>query len=156
MQEQSFYYFHCQGLKSDENLMHRFHYFRWRELVNSMLKEDLPAYAATLDSFKQARNLHLFGTDVRESVKYRYQRQLVPKFDKYQAALHEYYPKILKEHMASGLERFEIIYRSGRPFLRIDQQDKSMKTYQPTEEDVNWDIDAFFKKVFQNDLPSTQ
>lgn len=152
VQEENHYYFHCQGLKSDENLIHRFHYFRWREILNTNSKEKLPSYAHKLDTFKNERNLYLFETNEPCSLKYRYQKQLCPKFEKYDKNKYLPYPLLLEKEINSRNERFIIQYQNNKPTIRIDNQDAQMLKYQPNAEDLLWNPDLFFEKL-KNDLP---
>ncbi|MEX0811997.1 MAG: glycosyltransferase family 2 protein [Chitinophagales bacterium] len=156
LKEKKYYYFHCQGLKSDENLMHRFHYFRWREILNTYSKDKLPSYVFDLDTFKQRRNEYLFETTNPQSLKFRYQRQLVPRFRKFNPENYKlYYPEVLREEMDSGKARFEIIYKDGDPYIRKDYEDTEMLDFIPSKEDLNWSVDQFFKRL-ENDLPHKQ
>ena len=152
MQETLSYYFHCQGLKSDINLIHRFHYFSWRELVNASDKNNLPEHLKTYESYVEKRNDYLFNTNEPLKVKYRYQRQLVHSFEKINIEKYGYYPKVLRDEIDKPEQRFKIIYENGEPFIRIDRNDNNMLQYTPDESDLNWSIDQFFKKLFsEND-----
>lgn len=154
IKESKYYYFHCQGLKSDENLIHRFHYFRWREILNTFNKDTLPEFVFDLNEFKLKRNLYLFETSDINSIKFRYQRQLVPRFNKFNPEQYGvYYPAILNQEINSGNERFKVIYKNDKPYLRKDKNDNSMINYVPTEEDLKWSLAGFFQKL-KNDSPS--
>ena len=154
MKETLNYYFHCQGLKSDINLIHRFHYFSWRESVNTSDKNNLPEHLKTYDSYVEKRNDYLFNTNEPLKVKYRYQRQLVHSFEKINIEKYGYYPKVLRDEIDKPEQRFEIIYEHGEPFIRIDRNDKKMMQFTPDESDLNWSIELFFKKLFsENNQP---
>ena len=142
--------FHCAGLKSDDNLMHRFHYFTWRECYNNATSEQEKKTYEDFEQFKFERNLELFGTNERKSLKYRYQRQLALHFIKYNPDKYAEYPEILKHEMKNNKERFKVIYRDGKPDLRIDNEDAEMLNYKPTKEDMAWDPKKFLKR-FSND-----
>jgi hypothetical protein len=147
--ESKYYYFHCQGLKSDENLIHRFHYFVWREILNKSSKQKLSPNLLTLEQFKHRRNENLFNTNDPSSVKYRYMKQLVPRFKKFSSILPDfYYPEILRKEINSKSERFKIIYDNGTPITRIDTLDIEMMYYKPTESDLNWNVNDFFDKLY--------
>jgi len=136
--------FHLAGLKSDENLIHRFHYFAWREAVNregGAGEPDLYMF----DSFKKRRNLLLFGTNEPRSLKFRYQRQLSYHLTRFDTDRFGDYPKVLKDELSTR-QRFEVVYRDGRPWLRVDHEDPEMLDYRPTPEDLAWDPEAFLRR----------
>jgi glycosyltransferase involved in cell wall biosynthesis len=135
--------FHLGGLKSDANLMHRFHYFAWRETVNRE-GEALDPELRTLEGFKRQRNQELFGTNDPRSLKFRYQRQLSYSLARYDAQRYGDYPVVLQDALA-GPQRFEVVYRDGRPWSRIDHEDTEMLDYQPTADDLAWDPEAFLR-----------
>lgn len=148
VKETTNYYFHCQGLKSDINLIHRFHYFSWREQYNSFDKNDMPEHVKTYDSYVMKRNDFLFQTTDPLKVKYRYQRQLVHSFEKINIQKYGYYPKILRDEIEKPKQRFEIIYNNNVPFIRIDQNDDKMKLFIPDDTDLEWSIDLFFENLY--------
>ena len=141
------YYFHCQGLKSDMNLIHRFHYFRWRELYNRYPKNQIPRELENYDDFVNKRNICLFESSDQKSVKYRYNRQLVHTFEKIDIDKYGYYPEILRSEMNKENQRFKINYVDGKPFIRVDNEDEEMINFTPSQEDIDWDIKSFFKKL---------
>ena len=133
------HYFHLQGLKSDVNLLHRFHYFEWRRVVNaSRSTEDF-------EIFKQRRNLELFGTTDPRSVRFRFNRQLMYVLVRFEPERHGSYPEVLANELR-GEQRFEVLYRDGRPFQRLDREDREMAAYQPTPEDLAWDPENFLRR----------
>jgi glycosyltransferase involved in cell wall biosynthesis len=138
------YYFHLAGLKSDENLIHRFHYFAWREMVNRQ-GSAAPAEVPDLDEYKRRRNLELFGTDDPCSLKFRYGRQLSYHFARYDPDEYGEYPEILKGAL-DGPQRFEVVYREGRPWIRVDHEDQEMRVWQPGDDDLSWDPEAFLRR----------
>lgn len=142
------YYFHCSGLKSDENLIHRFHYFTWREFYNKYTDGNRPALFQDFEQFKKIRNEYLLGTTNKPSIQYRYMRQLVSQFVKFDTQQYGDYPTVLQQEITNKNSRFQIIYADNKPFIRIDNLDEEMKSYNPTEEDVNWDMSNFFTKLF--------
>lgn len=146
--EDKHYIFHCSGLKSDNNLLHRFHYFTWREYYNKFNGNNRPKSVQDFNLFKLMRNKYLFGTINEKSLKYRYIRQLVSQFVKFETNTYGDYPKVLKAELVNNNRRFKVIYKDNKPFIRIDNVDEEMKNYTPTEEDINWDIDLFFTKLF--------
>jgi len=143
--EKKYYYFHCMGLKSDANLIYRFHYFDWRKACNLTSNKAEKEAIGDLNQFSVKRNLEWFGTNDTMSLKFRYQRQMVYHFAKYDIDLEEY-PEVLKEEIINKTERFKAIYLNGKPYLRQDSNDEEMLNYQPTEEDLNWDPEDFLRQ----------
>jgi len=136
--------FHLAGLKADDNLIHRLHYFAWRELINREGPQADPELQ-TLDAFKRHRNRELFGTTDPQSVKFRYRRQLSYHLMPYDPEHFGSYPEVLRREL-SGQQRFEVVYREGRPWSRIDRQDAEMLDYEPTGEDLEWNPEAFLRR----------
>jgi hypothetical protein len=139
------YYFHCEGLKSLDNLIHRYHYFSWREQVNDPRIKSKESF----EDYKARRNMELFGTTDRRAVKYRYMKQQVLLYRKYQPEIYGEYPDILRSEMENNRERFRIIYKDGRPAWRVDHMDKEMIDYNPTAEDLEWDPVAFLRQFLK-------
>jgi glycosyltransferase involved in cell wall biosynthesis len=148
-QEQRRYYFHLAGLKPDDNLIHRFHYFPWREAVNTQ-GDALEPELRELAGFKQRRNIELFGTTDPRSLKFRYMRQLVYHLQPFDSERWGAYPDVLRDELA-GRQRFEVVYRDGRPWTRIDHEDAEMLAYEPTPEDLEWDPEAFLRRLLPAD-----
>lgn len=146
------YYFHCSGLKSDENLIHRFHYFTWREYYNQFNDTSRPKILKDINEFKKVRNQYLFQTNDALSIKYRYMRQLVSQFVKYKEDVYGEYPVILQREMKKTNQRFEVLYKDFKPYIRIDNNDITMQSYSPTEEDIKWNINVFFEKLFSENI----
>jgi glycosyltransferase involved in cell wall biosynthesis len=145
------YYLHLANVKSDDNLIHRFHYWTWRETVNRE-GDALDPEFRTLEGFKRHRNRKLFGTNDPRSLKWRYQRQLSYHLAPYDPELYGDYPEILEEELTKP-QRFEVVYRDGRPWNRIDHEDEEMRGYEPTAEDLAWDPEAFLARfISQDDL----
>lgn len=136
------------GVKSDENLIHRFHYWTWRETVNRE-GDALDPELRTLDGFKRRRNEELFGTNESRSLKWRYQRQLSYHMAPYEIALYGEYPEVLREELTKP-QRFEVVYKDGRPWTRIDREDEEMLGYEPTPEDLAWDPEAFLRRFLSD------
>lgn len=144
--ERDKFYFHCAGLKSDVNLMHRFFYFMWRAEVNSTSHSEQSMKLGDFDAYRSSKELELFGTNDRKSLKYRYQKQCVYHFQRYDPIKYGDYPEILKEEIVKSETRFEVLYQDGKPYRRIDREDKEMQNYQPTAEDLAWDPELFLQK----------
>ena len=141
------YFFHCGGLKSDENLIHRFHYFTWRKFTinheNFNLKKD---------DFIKKRNKYLFDTVDPNKVKYRYQKQNVYRFIPYKEDGNFKYPKIILKLLEINGNRFEVTYKNNQPISRIDHQDMNMKNFIADDNDENWNTDSFFLKLSNEDV----
>lgn len=135
------YYLHCQGLKSDENLIHRFHYFTWRKYINENDKFQL-----SKEAFIEKRNAYYFETNNKLKVNYRYQRQNVLRFIKYKTDDYIDYPTELKKMMSKN-NRFEMVYKNDKPYIRLDNENESMKMFTPDQSDINWSVEHFFTKV---------
>ena len=43
--------------------------------------------------------------------------------------------------------RFEIVYKKDKPFIRMDKESSDMKIYNPSKEDLDWSLEEFFNKV---------
>ena len=141
IQEEKNYYMHCQGLKSDENLLHRFHYFVWRQYSNENTE-----FKLSQKDFFNKRNLYYFDTTDTKRVNYRYQRQNVQIFEKYEIEDFIDYPKEIKKLMNKN-DRFKIIYKDLKPFYRMDSHHKLMSNFEPDSEDMNWSVEKFFDKI---------
>lgn len=135
-------FFHCGGLKSDKNLIHRFHYFTWRKF--SINHRD---FKISKTEFINKRNHYLFGTTDQKKVKYRYQKQNVHRFVVYNPETEIPYTKEIIEKLEKEGHRFEVVYRNGMPETRIDKNDLEMSQFDPSDEDLNWNIEQFFNKA---------
>ena len=150
LQEPRQHFFHLGGLKSDRNLMHRFYYFDWRGVVNRD-GDAIDPELRTLDGFKRRRNVELFGTDEPRSVKFRYQRQLCRQLVRYDPEQYGEYPEALQAELSSPEPRFEVVYRDGRPWARIDRADKEMLEYKPTPADLTWNPEDFLRRILTDE-----
>ena len=141
-------FFHCGGLKSDKNLIHRFHYFTWRKFtIND------PKFNLSKEEFIRKRNLFLLNTTEDNNVKFRYQKQNVFRFIKYDVDNEVPFTEEILNLLRSEGKRFEVIYNNGRPVSRRDYNDQEMNQFIPKEEDLNWDANIFFEKL-KNESPS--
>lgn len=141
------YIFHCQGIKSAANLIHRFHYFTWRELVNTNKACRYSDVIHDFEEFKKRRNLYLFGTTEELSLTWRYYRQLVTHYVKYDPNIYGDYPRVLKEVIGSENERLKVLYKNKEPYSIYDRENKAFSNYVPSAEDLNWDLHSFFEKL---------
>ena len=147
------FFFHLSGMKSDERLIYRNCYFEWREIVNFLKEkkvEDSPFL--NFEFFSKYWNDYLFQTNESSSLKYRYMRQLceisIIKFDEDKF---KRYPNSIQEIIQSKYERFEVQYKDGKPFIRVDKEDEVMKGYVPSKEDLNWSVEDFKQKIYQKE-----
>jgi glycosyltransferase involved in cell wall biosynthesis len=143
------YYFHLSGLKSANNLLHRWFYFEWRNEVNKYKDKGQPVPAEVEDfaRFKNIFALDRLGTFEPMAVKYRFLRQFTHALARYDAAKYGDYPQIVLDRIKAGDNRFEVIYNDGLPFLRTDKSDIEFASYNPTAEDLNWDVEAYLKRM---------
>lgn len=139
------YYFHLQGLKSDANLLHRFHYFEWRRVANAAEGPGGGRSPEDFETFKRQRNLELFGTADERAVRFRFNRQLMYVLVRFDPERYGSYPEVLAEELR-GRQRFEVLYRNGRPFQRLDREDREMAGYEPSRADMEWDAEAFLRR----------
>ena len=49
------------------------------------------------------------------------------------------YPKVLVDHMNENDQQYKIVMQAGKPYIRIDSEDKEMLDYKPTSEDKAWE-----------------
>ncbi len=136
--------FHLAGLKSMDNLIHRFHYFSWREATN---KNPEDKSILNFEDYKTKYNQYYFGTNDKLSVKYRYIKQILYHYSKADMGAYGGFPRVIENHIKQGLERFKVEYQNGIPSWRSDAEDKEMLGYVPTEEDLSWQPIQFFRKL---------
>jgi glycosyltransferase involved in cell wall biosynthesis len=132
------YYFHCEGLKSDDNLIYRRQYFEWREAFNSYSDSNRPAEISDFEVFKKNWCIKEFGTDNPQSLKWRFQREFCNRLTAINKNLFGDYPDILKPEMNNKVARFQVVLKNGEPFNRVDRKDAEMLNYQPSSEDLAW------------------
>ncbi len=132
------YYFHCEGLKSDDNLIHRRQYFEWREAFNKYKDIDRPKEISNFETFKKAWCEREFGTTDSKSLKWRFQREFCNRLELIDKEQFGEYPDVLKTELNSEKTRFRVVLKNGIPYYRVDQGDNEMLNYEPTEEDLAW------------------
>jgi glycosyltransferase involved in cell wall biosynthesis len=149
VRESKRYYFHLSGLKSANNLLHRWFYFEWRSEVNKYKDKGhaVPPAVEDFAAFKEAVALDRLNAKEPLSVKYRFLRQFAEGLTKYDVARYGDYPKIVLDRIAAGDDRFEVNYSNGKPFMRTDKNDPEFIAYKPTNEDLSWDVDAYFARM---------
>lgn len=137
-QENKRYYFHCEGLKSDDNLIYRRQYFEWREAFNSFTDATRPPEIADFAAYKEHWCKREFGTANQRSIKWRFQREFCSRLAPVDKALFGPYPDVLKEEMNAENARFRVLLNEGVPFYRVDTKDTTMLDYEPTKTDWEW------------------
>ena len=132
------YYFHCEGLKSDGNLIYRRQYFEWREAYNSHSDQNRPSAVADFEVFKRNWNQRNFGTNDPLSLKWRFQREFCDRLVKIDETLFGPFPDVLEAEKTAKNTRFEVVLENGLPTYRIDREDQEMADYEPSVEDLQW------------------
>jgi glycosyltransferase involved in cell wall biosynthesis len=132
------YYFHCEGLKSDDNLIYRRQYFEWREAFNAHTDSNRPKEVSDFGLFKENWCIREFGTSDRRSLKWRFQREFCNRLERIDTQLFGDYPDVLKPELQNANARFQVILKDGKPYLRVDGSDSEMLGYEPTKEDLPW------------------
>jgi hypothetical protein len=141
-------FFHLSTLKADDRLIYRECYFDWRERLNSARTAEERDSVADFVEFRRRWVIERFATDDERSLKFRYQRQMaVAHYVRYVPEGEGGYPGVVREAIESGTRRFEIVYKDGAPYLRVDHEDVSMRDYVPSEEDRRWDVAASLRKL---------
>lgn len=133
------FYFHCEGLKSDENMIYRRQYFEWRELYNSYSDNNRPAEVEDFKQYQEDWCIKEFGTNDKKALKWRFSRMDCSRLRPVQKELFGEYPDVLKGEMNSDTQHYRIIQKDGAPYIRLDRFDKEMFEYQPTSADLEWE-----------------
>ena len=149
VKEDKRYYFHLSGLKSANNLLHRWFYFEWRNEVNKYRDQGLPVPAEVEDftRFKTNFAFDRLGTAEPMAVKYRFLRQFTSPLALYDVTQFGEYPQVVANKIEDGDNRFEVVYKDGKPFLRTDRNDLEFASYKPSNEDVAWNVDSYFERM---------
>lgn len=137
------YYFHCEGLKSAQNLVHRRQYFEWREAFNAYPDANRPANVADFGTFKHHWNLKFWGVDDELAVRWRFMRDFTHRLARVDRTQFGDYPSVLQAELDRPEPRFEVVYVNDRPTLRIDREDTDLMNYQPTPADRTWEMERF-------------
>jgi len=139
-------------IKPVDNLMYRFHYFRWREIYNMIPPGRKKSEIERMEDFARKRNMYLFGTTDPVRVKWRYIRQMSRILVKYDKNKYGDYPQIVKDEINNNRERFKVIYKDDAPYFREDTEDKELLNYVPDKEDLNWNIDDFLTRLNEENV----
>jgi glycosyltransferase involved in cell wall biosynthesis len=133
------YYFHCEGLKSADNLIYRRQYFEWRESFNVHSDGNRPKEVSDFEFFKRDWCIREFNTSSQASLKWRFQREFCNRLERIDKELFGEYPDVLKDESESENTRFLVILKNGKPYSRLDQEDKEMLNYEPVKADLEWE-----------------
>lgn len=139
VKESKRYYFHLEGLKSDDSMIYRRQYFEWRELFNSFSDAERPASVTNFEQYKADWCVREFETSNRKSLKWRFNRLNCHMLSPVDKAEFGEYPKVLIDYMNENDQQYKIVMQSGKPYIRIDSEDKEMLDYKPTPEDKAWE-----------------
>ncbi len=137
-QETKRYYFHCEGLKSDDNLIYRRQYFEWRAAFNSYSDQNRPDSVSNFEKYKKKWNRREFDTADSLSLKWRFQREFCNRLSRIDKELFGEYPKVLQSEMELDDARFKVVLKDGVPYIRTDAEDQEMLNYHPSDEDKVW------------------
>ena len=132
------YYFHCEGLKSDDNLIYRRQYFEWREAYNKHTDSTRPEEVSDFEQFKKDWMIREFGTSNIQSLKWRFQRDFCNRLIEIDKKLFGDYPDVLRNEMNNESGRFQVVMKFDKPYSRLDRSDSEMLNYEPKEEDLAW------------------
>lgn len=132
------YYFHCEGLKSDDNLIYRRQYFEWREAFNKHSDTTRPPEVSDFEVFKKQWCKRELGTTDPKSLKWRFQREFCNRLELIDKKVFGEYPDVLKPELHNERTRFKVILKHEKPYYRVDSKDEEMLNYAPTEEDLAW------------------
>lgn len=143
------YYFHLSGLKSANNLLHRWFYFEWRDSVNKYKSRgvDAPPEIGDYEKFKIKFASERLNTSEPMSVQFRFLRQFASQLQKYDATKYGEYPEVVLQKEKEETQRFEVIYKDGKPYIRHDKHDASFVNYQPTADDLAWSPEEYHRKA---------
>ena len=137
--ERKRYYFHCEGLKSDDNLIYRRQYFEWREAFNKHTDGNRPEEVSDFEIFKKDWCKREFGTSAQASLKWRFQRDFCNRLERIDRKMFGDYPDVLKPELDGKQTRFEVVFKDGKPYSRVDRADDEMSGYQPSGDDLEWE-----------------
>ena len=134
-----YFYFHCEGLKSDENMIYRRQYFEWRELFNSFSDNDRPERVRDFEKYKEDWKKQEFGTVDDLALRWRFNRLDCHKLKLVDKKLFGDYPEVMVAEMESDNPQYKIVRKEERPYLRIDRSDPQLQNYKPTKDDEEWE-----------------
>jgi len=137
--EKARYYFHCEGLKSDDNMIHRRQYFEWRAAFNSYTDAACPSSISDFEIYKKDWSKREFGTNNMQSLKWRFQRDFCNRLAPIDKILFGEYPDVLKSELENKNVRFKVVLKDKLPHIRTDQKDTEMLNYLPSKKDREWE-----------------
>lgn len=132
------FYFHCEGLKSDENMIYRRQYFEWRELFNSYADAERPERVKDFELYKEDWCKQEFGTTEKLALRWRFNRMDCYRLRPVDKELFGDYPAVMVPEMESDNPQYKITRKDGKPYFRIDRSDPELKNYEPTKADLDW------------------
>ena len=132
------FYFHCEGLKSDLNMIYRRQYFEWREKYNSYSDADRPENVRDFEKYKVDWCRQEFGTTDELALRWRFNRMDCYKLRPVDKDLFGDYPEVMVPEMESENPQYKIIRKDEKPYFRIDRSDPDLKNYEPTQADLDW------------------
>ncbi len=135
------FYFHCEGLKSDENMIYRRQYFEWRELYNTYNDQNRPERVQNFELYKEDWAKNVFGTSEPLALRWRFNRHDCSKLRPVDKQLFGDYPAVMVEEMESDDPQYKIVRKNGQPYFRIDRSDPDLRHYKPTQADLDWEKD---------------
>ena len=143
------YYFHLSGLKSANNLMHRWFYFEWRDRVNKLkaVGKTAPSHIMDYEKFKIYFAKDRLGTTEPMSIQFRFLRQFTSQLQKYDTTKYGEYPDVVLQREREEAQRFEVVYKDGKPYIRHDKLDLSFLNYQPDADDLAWSPEDYHRKA---------
>lgn len=141
---------HLNALKADERLLYRNCYFDWRQQLGD---GSLPAEERSdFDSFRRRWEFERFGSADPGSVRFRFQRQMaLAHYTRFDTDRYGPYPTILRRALDLSGPRFEVVYRDGSAYGRLDREDPLMNGFSPSQEDLAWDPAAYLATVLGPD-----
>jgi|GEM_PF-1008541 len=137
-----YYSFHFSNLRPPARIMYRHCYLDWRETVNTGTDAARSKYN-DFGVFRNAWFLHNFGSTDERTLKFRSGRLIASMCRKFDVSKYCGLPEILQSEKKP---RFEVLYKAGKPYLMMDNDDPDMTAYIPSAEDERWiaDYNEFF------------
>jgi glycosyltransferase involved in cell wall biosynthesis len=141
--DERWFYFHCEGLKSDENMIYRRQYFEWRENFNNYSDENRPERVQKFEYFKEDWGKKIFGTSNQLALRWRFNRYDCSKLRPVDKQVFGDYPEVMIAEMESDDPQYKIVRKDDQPYFRIDRSDSELRYYEPSEEDCKWEKEFF-------------
>lgn len=139
VKESKRYYFHLEGLKSDDSMVYRRQYFEWRELFNSYSDNNRPESVSDFENYKREWCLREFETADRKELKWRFNRLNCHMLSPVNKVEFGEYPKVLVDEMNQKDQQYRIVMKDDKPYTRTDLEDAEMLNYEPSADDLAWE-----------------